>query len=224
MLLCTLDGKKGYPSTKNNIKVTLENPFVKDSGTYSYDIIFPMEIDANRRLFANVHRLDVQKTATTFEQCLLYVDNRLVMQGKGIITAITNDTVKVQIVGGKSRIKYNSKFENHYIDEIDYPRVVPTCGLNDRVVSGYGTFGHPDIIEGIITAISLSESNFVGQPGIAAFNPIWDETNDTCSNGIYIDHINKYGVRPKDVEHDYLGAFMYNLAVQPYLMLSLIHI
>ena len=36
MLLCTLDGKKGYPSTKNNIKVTLENPFVKDSGCLLY--------------------------------------------------------------------------------------------------------------------------------------------------------------------------------------------
>lgn len=218
MLLCTLDGKKGYPSTKNNIKVTLENPFVKDSGTYSYDIIFPMEIDANRRLFANVHRLDVKKTATTFEQCLLYVDNRLVMQGKGIITAITNDTVKVQIVGGKSRIKYNSKFENHYIDEINFPPVTITQGFNKRVVGGRDIAGFPYIIGGGITAISLSESSFVGQPGIAAFNPIWDETNDTCSNGIYIDRINHYGVRPKDVDHNYLGGFMYNLAVQPYLM------
>lgn len=218
MLICTLDGKKGYPSTKNNIKVTLENPFVKDSGTYSYDIIFPMEIDANRRLFANVHRLDVKKTATTFEQCLLYVDNRLVMQGKGIITAITNDTVKVQIVGGKSRIKYNSKFENHYIDEIDYPRVVPTCGFNDRVVGNSSTFGHPDIKGGGITAISLTESNFVGQPGVAAFNPIWDETNDTCSNGICVDYFSYLGVRPKGVDENCLGAFMYNLAVQPYLM------
>lgn len=219
MLLCTLDGKKGYPSTKNNIKVTLENPFVKDSGTYSYDIIFPMEIDANRRLFANVHRLDVQKTATTFEQCLLYVDNRLVMQGKGIITAITNDTVKVQIVGGKSRIKYNSKFENHYIDEINFPPVSITHGYDKEAYAQWG-LDEPtrtELARRAFLLIDLTKSNFVGQPGIAAFNPIWDETNDTCSNGICVGDISNWSVNGK-TWHGGNRAFMYNLAVQPNLM------
>lgn len=219
MLLCTLDGKKGYPSTKNNIKVTLENPFVKDSGTYSYDIIFPMEIDANRRLFANVHRLDVKKTATTFEQCLLYVDNRLVMQGKGIITAITNDTVKVQIVGGKSRIKYNSKFENHYIDEINFPPVTITHGYDKEAYAQWG-LDEPtrtELARRAFLLIDLTKSNFVGQPGIAAFNPIWDETNDTCSNGIYVVDSSSLSVNGK-TWHGGKRAFMYNLAVQPNLM------
>lgn len=219
MLLCTLDGKKGYPSTKNNIKVTLENPFVKDSGTYTYDIIFPMEIDANRRLFANVHRLDVKKTATTFEQCLLYAGNRLVMQGKGIVTAITNDTVKVQIVGGKSRIKYNSKFENHYIDEIDYPPVTITQGY-DKEAYARLSIDEPRMMElarGGWLFVDLTGSNFVGQPGVAAFNPIWDETEDTCSNGIRVFEAIEWKVDGKK-----LGkgdrACMYNLAVQPNLM------
>lgn len=219
MLLCTLDGKKGYPSTKNNIKVTLENPFVKDSGTYSYDIIFPMEIDANRRLFANVHRLDVKKTATTFEQCLLYVDNRIVMQGKGIITAITNDTVKVQIVGGKSRIKYNSKFENHYIDEINFPPVSITHGYDKEPYAQLG-LDEPtrtELARRAFLLIDLTKSNFVGQPGIAAFNPIWDETNDTCSNGICVGDISSWSVNGK-TWHGGKRAFMYNLAVQPNLM------
>ncbi|WP_311438080.1 hypothetical protein [Hallella colorans] len=219
MLLCTLDGKKGYPSTKNNIKVTLENPFVKDSGTYTYDIIFPMEIDANRRLFANVHRLDVKKTTTTFEQCLLYAGNRLVMQGKGIVTAITNDTVKVQIVGGKSRIKYNSKFENHYIDEIDYPPVTITQGY-DKEAYARLSIDEPRMMKlarGGWLFVDLTGSNFVGQPGVAAFNPIWDETEDTCSNGIRVFEAIEWKVDGKK-----LGkgdrACMYNLAVQPNLM------
>ena len=219
MILCTLDGKKGYPSTTNNIKVTLENPFVKDSGTYTYDIIFPMEIDANRRLFANVHRLDVKKTATTFEQCLLYAGNRLVMQGKGIVTAITNDTVKVQIVGGKSRVKYNSKFENHYIDEIDYPPVTITQGY-DKEAYARLSIDEPRMMElarGGWLFVDLTGSNFVGQPGVAAFNPIWDETEDTCSNGIRVFEAIEWKVDGKK-----LGkgdrACMYNLAVQPNLM------
>lgn len=127
-----------------------------------------MEIDANRRLFANVHRLDVKKTATTFEQCLLYVDNRLVMQGKGIITAITNDTVKVQIVGGKSRIKYNSKFENHYIDEIDFPPVSITHGYDKEAYAQWG-LDEPtrtELARRAFLLIDLTKSNFVGQPAL----------------------------------------------------------
>ena len=56
MIVCTLDGKAGFPSSADKIKVTYENPFVKDSGSYTYDINFPMAIPGNRRLFGNIQR------------------------------------------------------------------------------------------------------------------------------------------------------------------------
>lgn len=108
MIVCTLDGKAGFPSSADKIKVTYENPFVKDSGSYTYDINFPMAIPGNRRLFGNIQRFDVKKAVPDFEECRLFVGNRLVISGKGTVTSVTNDMVKVQIVGGKSRIKYNS--------------------------------------------------------------------------------------------------------------------
>ncbi len=216
MLVCVVNGQKGYPSSSDKIKITYENQFIKDSGSYTYDISFPMKIAENQVLFGNVNRFDVKKILPDYEDCKLYADNRLVISGKGTITSITNDVVKLQIVGGKSRIKYNSKFESHYIDEIDYPPVVITKGI-DR--DAYRRLGITELdlstIDSDMLFVDLHDWNYVGQPGIAAFNPINDEGNDdvirnniTNSKG----EIRRSGVR--------LGkrVFMTDLAVQPNLM------
>ena len=42
MIHCTIDGKVGYPTTTDRIKVTYENQYINDSGSYTYDISFPM--------------------------------------------------------------------------------------------------------------------------------------------------------------------------------------
>jgi hypothetical protein len=121
MIRCTINGNLAYPSTSEKIKVTYENQYVKDSGSYTYDISFPMSIHENQILFGNVHRFDVKKMLASFDDCKLYADNRLIMSGKGTVTSITSEIVKLQIIGGKSRIKYNSNFESHYIDEVHHP-------------------------------------------------------------------------------------------------------
>ena len=222
MIVCTIDGKVGVPSSSEEIKVTFENQYIRDSGSYTYDISFPMSIHENQVLFGNVQRMDVKKTLPDYEDCKLYVDNILVMSGKATVTSITNETVKLQLVGGKSRIKYNAKFESHYIDEIDYPRVVVTKGL-DR--EGYASISrinfngtwplyHAD--EPLM--VDFTDYNFVGQPGVAAFNPINDEHNeDTLNNAVVWVKIDKFRV---DGMHWPSGdrLVMYNLAVQPFLM------
>lgn len=75
MIVCTLDGEKAYPLTSEKIKATYENPYVKDSGSYTYDITFPMAIAQNRKVFRNVQRMDVRKHIADFETCRLYVGN-----------------------------------------------------------------------------------------------------------------------------------------------------
>ena len=50
MIVCSLNGKAAYPSSSDKIKVTYENQFVKDSGSYTYDISFPMDIARNREI------------------------------------------------------------------------------------------------------------------------------------------------------------------------------
>lgn len=219
MILCTLDDKIAYPSSSDKIKVTYENQFIKDSGSYTYDITFPMDIAANRKIFGNVQRIDVKKTVKDFDTCRLYAAGRLIMSGKGTVTSITPDKVKVQIVGGKSRIKYNSKFEKHFIDEIEYPDVVLDTGID---ADSFKMFGYPtpytavSAIWGKGFFVDLSKSNYVGQKGVAVFSPVNDETNEVMANRIVV----MKGVEYKTNGHKHKGNFrvMYNMAPQPYVL------
>lgn len=223
MIVCTIDGKVGVPSSSEEIKVTFENQYIRDSGSYTYDISFPMSIHENQVLFGNVQRMDVKKTLPDYEDCKLYVDNILVMSGKATVTNITNETVKLQLVGGKSRIKYNAKFESHYIDEIDYPRVVVTKGL-DR--EGYESISRINFNgtwtlyrAGEPLMVDFTDYNFVGQPGVAAFNPINDEHNEnTLNNNIVWTAILQSFRVDGNVWPKGERVVMYNLAVQPFLM------
>lgn len=217
MIVCILDGKQGYPATNDKIKITYENQYVKDSGSYTYDISFPMAIAENRKLFGNIQRMDVRKDIADFEECRLYAGNRLIMSGKGTVTSITNDTVKVQIVGGKSRIKYNSKFEKHYIDEIDYPSVILDTGINKGPYNSAGvSLPNMDNFQWMVF-IDLTTANYVGQKGVAVLSPVNDETNEIIANRVMLAKFDKLkinGVKyPKGTY-----AYMANCAVMPYLM------
>lgn len=216
MIHCTLDGKVAYPSSSEKIKITLNNPYVQDSGTYTYDISFPMSIHQNAVVFNNIHRLDVRKRISSFETCELYADNKLIISGKGTVTSVNNTTVKLQIVGGASRIKFNSKFEKHFIDEIDYPSLYITKGINRSHYDKVGINKVP-VKRGFGTLmIDLTDYNMVGTPGVVAFNPIFDEKTGYTSNNILKFKpdkitINNITYKKKSV------ALMTYLAVQPYL-------
>lgn len=217
MIVCSLNGKTAYPSSSDKIKVTYENQFVKDSGSYTYDISFPMDIARNREIFKNVQRLDVKKKVDDFDDCKLYADNRLIISGKGTVTSITNDVVKLQIVGGKSRVKYNSKFEKHFIDEINYPSVILDTGINKPVYDKAGT-GYPNMDQfQWMLFIDLTTGNFVGQKGVAVLSPINDETNEILANRVYLSKFSKIkinGVKFPSGTYTY----MTNCSISPYLM------
>lgn len=219
MIQMTINGKVVHPDTSQSIKITYENPFVKDSGTYSYEIQFPMAILQNRQVFGNVDRIEVKKGKATFDECRMYVDNRLVMDGKGTVTKITNTTVSLQLIGGKSRIKYNSKFEQHYIDEIDYPDVVVTHGLDQGIYSQFrlnASSLHLGKNPGVLYP-SLKDSPLVGQPGVAIFSPVENEANNRTYNHIFYGHADHYykGIK---ISYTEVLPMMGLLSVQPNLL------
>lgn len=198
MIECYIDGNRCYPSVNNKIKVTDENQFINDSGSYTYQISFPMSILENRKMFKNVSRMEVSKKLPTYENCKIIVDNEVIISGKGTIISITNEVVKLQIIGGRSRIKFNSKFEQHYIDEIEFP---PTgIDIDTPVIgSNYKLYGW--------MKIDMSNTEIVGKRGEYVLNQVYDETNDVIANRIIV---------IKDGEDT--KPYMYGIAVQPYLL------
>lgn len=120
MITCIINGHKAYPISTSSIKVTYANQYVTDDGEYTYDITFPMNILENRVIFKNVSRLEVKKNIDKYDDCKLFCNSQLIMSGVGTILSVNEKEIKLQIVGGKSRIKFNDRMTKHYIDEIPF--------------------------------------------------------------------------------------------------------
>lgn len=119
MIYAIINGKRAIPSTsESKIKITLENQLVKDSGSYSYDIHFPMRLRENRITFGNIARMEASVRNVTYDDCKIVVDNRALIRGMGTIIQVTEKEVVLQIIGGKSHVKYNSRFTESYIDNL----------------------------------------------------------------------------------------------------------
>ena len=205
MITCVINGMAAYPAASQSIKLTYANQYVTDDGEYSYDINFPMSIMDNRRVFHNVSRFDVSKVTQKFNDCKLYVSGRLILSGVGTIISVTEAEIKLQIVGGKSRIKFNDKLTKHYIDEIPF-------GTADKpgytVDKGFSQKFKDKISE--IYRLNEDKSEFLGAEGRWCFMPVRDETNDLISNFVGVDRTKQF--------IGYNAPFIMNLAVQPNLM------
>ena len=59
MIFCLLDGDKVFPSLSSNIKITRENPELKDKGSYTLDVTFPLSVYENKKKFGHLNRIDV---------------------------------------------------------------------------------------------------------------------------------------------------------------------
>lgn len=207
MITCIINGMAAYPAASQSIKITYANQYVTDDGEYSYDINFPMAIMDNRRVFHNVSRFDVSKSTQKYDDCKLYVSGRLVLSGVGTIISVSDSDIKLQIVGGKSRIKFNDKMTKHYIDEIDFgkataPGTPPTKGT---ALGFKGVYKVNDVY-----LLDSNQTKFLGEQGKWCFVPVRDETNDLIANYIGVDRTKNYiGTK---------SAFIQNTAVQPNLM------
>lgn len=205
MITCVINGMAAYPATSQSIKLTYANQYVTDDGEYSYDINFPMSIMDNRRVFHNVSRFDVSKVTQKYNDCKLYVSGRLILSGVGTVISVTEAEIKLQIVGGKSRIKFNDKLTKHYIDEIPF-------GTADKpgytVDKGFSQKFKDKISE--IYRLNEDKSEFLGAEGRWCFMPVRDETNDLIANFVGVDRTKQF--------IGYNAPFIMNLAVQPNLM------
>ena len=145
------------PAAQSDIKVTLQNPFIKDGDEKTMEVIFPMDIPQNAAVFGALNRLDTSFESEDFENCRLVADNIEVIHGKGTITSITPDEVKIQILAGKSYLRYKASFENVYIDQIDYGSVADKYR--------YLEIGRATNISQLNFVSDLNTNGFIGEPG-----------------------------------------------------------
>ena len=94
-----------------------ENEFFTKASEYSLDIELPlMGSPNNQKIFGNIHRVTSPKANVNYE-AVAYVNGRCVSHGYAIILAVTDVSVKIQLVGNTSYV--NSFCSDSYIDELD---------------------------------------------------------------------------------------------------------
>ena len=207
MITCIINDHRAYPISTSSIKVTYANQYVTDDGEYTYDITFPMNILENRVIFKNVSRLEVKKNIAKYDDCKLYCNSQLIMSGVGTILSVNEREIKLQIVGGKSRIKFNDRLTKHYIDEIPFGTADKPGYTVDKGWS-QGWKGFQKIND--IYRLDDDKSKFLGVDGKWCFVPVRDETNDMIANFVGVDKTKGF--------IGYNAPFIMNLAVQPNLM------
>lgn len=203
MNYCMIDGHRAWPAIASSIKVTLENPLLKDRDAQTMAIEFPLSVADNLALFGSVGRVEVRKSTLTYDDCRLYTNNTLVIHGKGVVTSFTDTTVKLQIKAGYGATEIDEDWGEVYIDEID----------------AYGSTGlakdmpYPsDDNKILLKALGLG----------TVFNlpPVRDETNDKVCNTPYFKMIPTYSGGLKGdptVSYTMSGPYLHRPRPQMYL-------
>ena len=178
MIVCYINKRATYPAAQSDIKVTLLNPFIKDGDEKTMEVVFPLSIAENMEFFGPLNRLDTHFSMDTFDECRLVADGIEIISGKGTVTSVTNTEVKLQIMCGKTYLRFRESFDNVYLNEIDYGGLEERHQvLRKKVAATAGAFD--------FTA-ELSVQGFVGEPGKYAFMPVYDEVNDLhCNTPVY---------------------------------------
>ena len=118
MTVLTLNGTQVFPAGNQTIKLTRENPYFTQSDSYTLEVTLPMDILENRQFFGPIHRLEHSKRLSTMT-CLLTVNNKPILAGTAKVTQVSELEVKVQLIGGLSEVKFLSRENQVYIDELE---------------------------------------------------------------------------------------------------------
>ena len=206
MICAYINGKIAYPAAQRDIKVTLLNPFIKDGDEKTMELVFPMSLPENREVFGALNRLDTGFETEDFADCRLLADNFEVINGVGTITGITEDEVKLQILAGKSYLRYKESFDSIYIDGIDYGEVLER---HQRIIINvFSTLGNFNDFTS-----EISSQGFIGDPGRYVFMPVHDEGSDFYVNSpLYFQ---------STMDGQWKGVTIVRAAIQPNLMMVL---
>lgn len=115
-----IDGKRVFADKEQVIKLTVENPYYQKTGSYTLDITLPLAVEENRAVFGYISRHDVSKQPVSLP-AEITVSGAVIVKGTATVTQVSEDAVKVQILGGQASYNFANKWADTYVDELDMP-------------------------------------------------------------------------------------------------------
>lgn len=101
-----IDGTAVVLPREFSIQVKRENPLFTKNGEYTYDITLSLRNPTNAALYSHLNRLNSTEWPALNRRAVLVADNRTYINGTEVITAWTDDSVTLQLVGGNSELNY----------------------------------------------------------------------------------------------------------------------
>lgn len=204
MIVAFINKHIAFPAVQSNIKIVLQNPFIKEGDEKTMEVTFPLDIPENREVFGALNRLDTTFETEDYEDCRIVADGLTVIQGSGTITSITEEEVKIQVLAGKSYLRYKASFDEIFIDRLDYGQILP----RHQYINA-GNFVPKNKLD---LTPEFNSQGFIGDPGRYAYMPVHDEDNDYWCNQFAYCYDHRVG---------FVGITIARGAIQPNLMMVL---
>lgn len=198
MIELYLNGERVYTDTSQTIKITKENPYFTQSGSYTLDITIPMAILENRLFFQNIQLLQSSKK-TTMMSASLVVDNYLLLSGTAVVNSISDKQIKVQLLGGNSDINFIAKNGDVYIDDIDFGKIKVYEGTPYSFIGNRGGEPFPSYTY-IYGEWDAWNKSAMGDVSDYVLMPVYDETNAIIKNETKV-HLDANETRPSIYTH-----------------------
>lgn len=111
-----LDNKSVVLPSNLEFKLYYDNTYFTSTSTHSLDIELPMPV--NYHVFGMLNRLDVEKKSVMLKAYLI-ADGRVLLNGTALVLAVTDKSVKVQLMSGNAELNYLTKGDI-YINETNW--------------------------------------------------------------------------------------------------------
>lgn len=125
MINLYLDRKPAVLKADTQFKLTRENPLFTDSGDYTFEVSLPLKGCAeNLAIFSALHAPQARKGAWMGKRMRALIEALpLRIEGWAVVTAVSAEEVKVQILGGRSVLNVfllDEQGRDRYIDELPH--------------------------------------------------------------------------------------------------------
>lgn len=139
-MILLIDNRPAVIKDGSSFEYHSDNRLFMDRDDYSLSIELPLGCPENDAIFGNINRKDVDIDNIYFAAEII-CDN-FHKRGAAVITAITDDVVKVQFLEKRSYQNFYPDFDNRYIDELELGSM-PYWKPNNYAEASGGMSGRP---------------------------------------------------------------------------------
>ncbi|MFV0538833.1 MAG: hypothetical protein ACK5M3_15935 [Dysgonomonas sp.] len=106
MIRLLIDGREVALPEDFSFTLYEENPVFTKNGEYTYDLILSLKNFRNAEIYEHIDRINIEKEIQYNRSAVLWVDNKIRLNGTEIILGFTDSEVKIQLASGKSELNF----------------------------------------------------------------------------------------------------------------------